>query len=411
MSLLLPRRAFLQSLLVGATSGAAAARPLRPKAEAPSAPFLLEGGRILVEVAFTKPDGAARKALSFFNMGAGRTILSQTLFAELGIDSGRPLRYAMANAEFETGAETVDAEKADFTGLSLEQMFAPRKVDAILSPSLLRDRLIVIDYGRRRLTVATPGTLEPEGVHTPVDLNAQTGLVTIDVDVAGGRDAFVIDAGSGYCWMRGERLKQWLAAAPDWRRAEGAVGRANYNMIDFAFEKQGTVARLPEFAIGEVVLPNVGVLGTGPVLGSFGDSLFGEVFWDNWQKSAPRPIIGWLGANVLRHFKLTIDYPNRMSYWRQQSFSDPHDLDQPGVTLMRRDGRYFISGLVRPARGAQQEDVQIGDELIAIGALNTREAGKEAVLAALHGRPGESRTLLLSGASKRKVDAPVIDLS
>jgi hypothetical protein len=217
-----------------------------------------------------KDDGGARKALGFFNMGMGRTVLSQTLFAELGLDRDAPFRYAIANAEFETGAETVDAAKADFTGLSLDQMFAPRKVDAILSPSLLRDRLLVIDYGRRRLAVAAPGTLEPEGVPAPINLNTQTGLVTIDVDVAGGRHAFVIDAGSGYCWMRGERLKEWLAAAPDWRRAEGAIGRANYNMIDFAFEKQGTVARLPEIAIGEVTLPNIGVLGTGACLANSG---------------------------------------------------------------------------------------------------------------------------------------------
>jgi hypothetical protein len=82
------------------------------------------------------------------------------------------------------------------------------------------------------------------------------------------------------------------------------------------------------------------------------------------------------------------------------------------VTLVRRDGRYFIGGLVRPAQGGQQEGVRIGDELIAVGALNAREAGKEAILAALHGRPGESRTLHLSGAaSERKVEAPVLDLS
>ncbi|MGJ0508795.1 MAG: hypothetical protein ACR652_17040 [Methylocystis sp.] len=262
------------------------------------------------------------------------------------------------------------------------------------------------------IVVAEPGRLAPEGADAPIEIHPQTGLASVDIGVAGAPHAFVIDAGGGYCWMRGQTLAQWLAAAPDWRRAEGAVGPANDNMIDFAFERQGTVARLPEIAIGETALANVGVMGTGPLLGAFGDALVGDLFWDNWQKSASRPVVGWLGANVLRHFRLTIDYANRMSYWRQQSAPDPHDLDQPGVTLVRRDGRYFIGGIVHPARGAPLEGARPGDELIAVDGLSAREGGKGAVLAALHGPPGQSRTLTLSGpGGDRRIEAPILDLS
>jgi hypothetical protein len=409
MTLLLPRRTFLQALLLAAMRPADA-RP-RPKNEA-GAPFLLEGGRILVAADFSTMDGGGRKALAFFNMGMGRTVLTKELHGELGLDRGAPLRYSAANAAFDIPAQAVDVAKEDFTGLSLDQIFAPRKVEAILSPSVLRDRVLVLDYGRRRLAIESPGDRKPEGVAVPIDIHPETGLASVDVDVAGKRHAFVIDAGGGYSWMRGSVMKEWLAAAPDWRRAEGARGRANYNMIDFAFEKQGTIARLPEIAIGGVRLANVGVMGTGPLFGAFADGMVGEVFWDNWQKLAAKPIVGWLGANVLQGFTLTIDYPNRMSFWRAQSAPDPHDLDQPGVTLTRRDGRYFIGGLPRPARGAALEGARIGDELIGVGALDARGAGKEALLAALHGRPGETRTLILAADDgEKRIEAPVLDLS
>lgn len=402
MSLDLPRRLFLQAALA-ASAGFASATPRRPKRNIENGtPFLLDGGRILIEAAFTRPDGSTRSALAFFNMGMARTVLAKELHAELGLDRGALLRYATADAEFAIGADAVDIARDDFTGLSLDQMFGPRKVEAIL----------ILDYARRRIAIEEPGKSAPLGVAIPIELNSQTGLASAEIDVGGKPHAFVVDAGSGYCWMRGLTLKEWLAAAPEWRRAEGAIGRANYNMIDFAFEKHGTVARVPEMRIGAVALGDVGILGTGPLLGNFTDSLVGEIFWDNWQQSAPKPVTGWLGANALQHFRLTIDYQNRVSYWLRQSAPDPHDLDQPGLTLVRRDGRFFVGGLVRPVQGEALTGVNVGDELAAVGGLDARTASKEAVLAALHARPGERRTLILRrDGAEQTVDAPALDLS
>ncbi len=92
MSLLLPRRAFLHATLVSTAGAAVAAPRSRRKAEEPGAPFLFEGGRIVVEVVFATPGGAARKALAFFNMGMGRPMLAPALHKELGLDRGAPLR-------------------------------------------------------------------------------------------------------------------------------------------------------------------------------------------------------------------------------------------------------------------------------------------------------------------------------
>jgi hypothetical protein len=398
-------------IFCGSFAGAAVGKT----AQARPAPFVTEAERILLEATFRGPDGGARKALVFFNMGMASPALSKKLYRELGIDRGEPLRFSVADADFEIAANSVRDGFDAIGGLTFDQMFAPRHVEAMLPASALRDYVLTLDYGSRTFGIERPGGKKPEGVAVPITLNPETGLVVVEVTVGGAAYPFVIDAGAGYSWMRGDILRQWLAAHPEWRRAEGSLGPANYNMIDFAFEKQGTVARLPEIAIGQVRLTDTGVLGTGPIWGSFVDGLIGDFFWDNWQKSAPKPVIGWLGANVLQLFKLTIDYPSRISYWKAQRTPDPHDLDQPGINFVRRDDRYFIGGLTRVANGSQAsaelEDIQIGDELLAVDDLDARGAGKGDLLAALHGTPGEIRILTLSRAGAiTKIRAPVLDL-
>lgn len=241
----------------------------------------------------------------------------------------------------------------------------------------------------------------------PIDLNAQTGLASVNTSVDGRRYAFVIDAGSGYSWMRGAALDPWLQAHPDWRKAQGAIGAANYNMFDFDFEKRGTIARLPMLRFGALEVKDVGVLGTAPLLGGYIDALTGDLFWDNWQRSAAGPVTGWLGANVLSRYALTLDYPNRVSYWRQVAEADAHDLDSAGVTLVRRGERYFIGGVI----GSPDAGAAIGDEFLAVDGAPAPGAARGAVLAALRGNPGEKRRLTLSRNGARfDIEAPVLDL-
>ncbi|MBI1868241.1 MAG: peptide-binding protein [Methylocystis sp.] len=395
-----------------ATAPAAALRNERVIASA-TVPFILDAQRILVNVAFATPDGGSRTALAWFNMGMAAPTLTKPLYRELQIDRGLPLKMRLGDSAIEAPASAVDAIAVGDGILDFEYLFSPHLVEAMLPASVLQDYVVTLDYERRTLTLARPGAKKPEGVAVPIALNPKTGLVTVDAMVDGRTYPVVIDAGSGYSWMRGDTVKQWLAPHPEWRRAEGAVGLANYNMLDWAFEKQGTIARIPEIAIGAVRLRNIGVLGTGPILGRFGDGLIGDLFWDNWQKAAPGPVVGWLGGNALKPFKLAIDYPNRMSYWQSRAAPDPHDLDQVGLTLVRRSERYFIGGVVRKASvdapdRATVDDVEIGDELLAVDGLTVPGADKDSVLSALHGAPDERRTLVIErGGQRRQIEASV----
>jgi hypothetical protein len=377
-----------------------------PKAPAATLTFQLDVGRILVEARFQTPDGAERKALAWFNMGMKAPILTKALYRELGLDRGAPLRSLVGQTVFEAAADTVVDGDGGLGSPAFAENFGPHPVEAMLPASLFLSRRLTLDYKRHALTLEPTESARPAGVAVPIGVNAETGLASIDTVIGGQNYAFVIDAGSGYSWMRGAALAAWLAAHPDWRRAQGALGAANYNMLDLDFEKRGTLARIPSLSIGALELKDIAFFGTGPILGGFVDGVVGDFFWDNWQKAAPRPVVGWLGANVLEEFTLTLDYPARMSYWRANGAPDAHDLDTVGVTLARRDGRYFVGALAWPIEG-----VSIGDELLAVGDLPAPGAAKGAVIAALRGKPGDARRLTLGrdGAS-RQLDLPVLDL-
>jgi hypothetical protein len=53
----------------------------------------------------------------------------------------------------------------------------------------------------------------------------------------------------------------------------------------------------------------------------------GQDFIDWYSKKNAVSVIGWLGGNVLQHFAITIDYPNKVSYWEPQRALDLRDLD------------------------------------------------------------------------------------
>jgi len=112
-------------------------------------------------------------------------------------------------------------------------------------------------------------------------------------------------------------------------------------------------------------------------------------------------VVGWIGGNVLKNFRVMIDFPKRMIYWEQQTELDPHDLDQVGVTLEKRDTGYFIAGIAEKDGKPTADAVQVADRLIQVGDLQVSGATRGAIFAALHGKPCNVRTLIVEQNGKR----------
>lgn len=158
-----------------------------------------------------------------------------------------------------------------------------------------------------------------------------------------------------------------------------------------ATETVGIWLRIPKISLGSLILKDVGALAAGP-----GNNFPGNLDLFDWysQKNAT-PVIGWIGGNVLKQFRLTIDYPTRMMYWLKQGDPDSNDFDQVGLTLRFQHREYFVAAVARKNGSPTVEGVSPGDRLIRIGDLQTQNATWGAIYNAMHGKPGQTLILVL----------------
>lgn len=429
LAFMIAAAAVLPAAVSPAWAGPAASRPA-------SEPFLLDAGRVLVTLVFRAADGRERPALAWLNMGAPRAALSPGLRRDLGRDPGldpspaaEPLRFRLGSVPLELPPEAVAEAVPEIGGEdALVHLFAPRPVEAILPARALLGHRLVLDYPARRIALAPslassippspppspppPGAPDPEGVATLIRLDPGTGLAAVDATVGGEAVSLVIDAGAPYTWIRGDVAAGWIAAHPDWVRAEGAVGPSNLGLVDLAFEARGTLLRLPDVAVGPLRLGEVGALGTAPLICRLCDRAIGDLFWDGWAGNAPSggagPVAGWLGGDALADFRLTVDYPARTARWLRRRPSGPRFIDQVGIALARRAGLYSVGGVVAKGGRPTVEGAAAGDRILAIDGRDPAGAPSDDVRAALGGAPGARHRLTLDrGGLAVEVEAPV----
>lgn len=351
--------------------------------------LILEGKRIYAELAFVRPDGTLHKTFAFVDLGSPSMIVSEALFKELQVGEKTPLTFRIGEmpVRVDSSMITKDAWLPFPIG-------GNRKVEALLPAGVMQRFQVVIDYAKRSLTLAEPGALKPEGVPVPFRVNQETGLIAVDAAIDGQSYAVTIDCGSAYTWIRKTSAQRWLTAHPEWERGIGAVGASNMRMADDGIEATGTLLRIPEIRLGELRIRQIGALAIGP----------SKTEWDfiDWySKKNAGPVIGWLGGNVLQGFRITIDYSDRTTYWLREAELDPHDLEQVGLTLKSQQGEYLVSAIVTQEGKPTVEGAEVGDKLLRIGGLQTRTATWGAIFEAMHGKPGELRTLVLERDGKQ----------
>jgi hypothetical protein len=366
-------------------------------------PFIFDDNRVFAELTFVRPDGALRKAVAFVDLGTPRMVIDQKLREELQPDQNKPLLLRVGNLEIPIASTAIETDtRLGFTGRDGKRTIP---VETILPGSLLKNYQVVFDYAKRTLTIARPDTLEGKGYNVSCRVNEKTGLISVTGAIAEHSYAVAIDCGSAYSWIRHDVAQQWVKAHPDWERGTGAVGEANMQTRTDGAEARATILRLPEIRFGSLQLKQIGALGISaeapPIPPAPGESAVHGDFFDWYSKKSPEPVIGWIGGNVLKGFRVMIDFPRRMIYWEQQIELDPHDLDQVGVTLERRDTGYFIAGIAQKDGKPTVDAVRVGDRLIQVGDLQLSNATRGAIFAALHGKPGSVRTLVVERDGKR----------
>jgi hypothetical protein len=111
-----------------------------------------------------------------------------------------------------------------------------------------------------------------------------------------------------------------------------------------------------------------------------------------------------LGANVLRHFRLTIDYGRRQLTLDRVADEqrDPDEYTSIGVLPKLRDGRYYVSGVVSGSP-ADQEGIEMGDEITALGGRAIEDYSFSELVDALRG-PEHSSVDITLRRGQRTID-------
>jgi hypothetical protein len=398
-------RWFFLAAVVGCGLLLSTSCPKEDTATSVTVPFVLDHNRMLVDAEIQRADGSWRTARLWVDTGNPELFLSDDLASDLGIDlPAEPDATDVESGQLEVappdgvriGGMPLRCEDVT-TKVLLEPrwLFATMKVDGNLPAAVLQRYHVVFDYPRLELTMAEPGSVDPRGERCSAAVHPTTGIVQIDAVVDGEITSFALDNGASYSFATDEWLERLVQRHPNWPRTSGAVGCANI-WGWWPDETAWLVLRLPEILWGSVRLADVGIVGLPKFLPN--DAGVGE--WYS-QKSA-RPVVGFLGSNAFKAYRVEIDYANSAVYFEGGAESDAHDMDLVGLTLRpAADGSYQVIGVATIDGRPAVTGVEQGDTLLEVDGLEVTGATMGTVVDALRGEPGELRALVLERDGER----------
>ena len=366
-------------------------------------PLYIENNRPFIDLEFTRPDKSIRKARFWVDTGGGGFIMVEPLARDLGLRFGPVV--SEGGSQFATtdvpvariGSMELNLEGArTMVAIGQSSMMPGVPAEGLLPGHVLMRYHIVFDYPGSRFTISKSGTVKPRGSALPSPINQRSGFPRIEAKIGQQSYGFLLDTGASFTMVSQDMLDKWGTEHPDWPRVKGAVGAANMGIG--AMEADGTMMRVPRFEISTFQLTGAAVVSrpTG-------------TFERYMSQMMTAPIIGAIGGNILKAFRVEIDYVNGAAYLDGKARPDANDLDVVGITLLpQRDGTYSIAGISEQSNQALQV-ARRGDRLINVGTLKVTGAPIALVIDSLRGKPGETRVLLLERDGKQfEVRAPII---
>jgi hypothetical protein len=271
-------------------------------------PLVVEANRPFIELTLYRADGSKRTARFVIDSGGGGFLMSEPLARDLDLKWGAVVEEGGGKAAVAQAVPRVSVEefplqlnpKRVIVVIGKDNLLpkvAVGHADGLLPGHVLAQYHVVFDYPKGTFTLARPGVMTPKGDALPMPVG-RTGFPRTQIEVAGNTYGFLIDTGASFTMVSEVLLKSWGSDHPDWERHNGAFGEAA--------------------TLGGVTLETMFVPAGrwGPrQLDRFGVTSQREGTFEKWMSSMmAEPIVGSLAGNVLKRFRLELDYPNSKLY-------------------------------------------------------------------------------------------------
>jgi hypothetical protein len=346
----------------------------------------VEGNSPIITLHFKRQNGTTRTARFAFDSGGGAVVLDSALASDLGLAaSGTEIRegrerYAPVNlSQASIGGFPVSLSNSKaFIHLGARSFDQRHRVEGLLPGKALEPYQVVLDYPKHRFSVASSGCIKHRGVAVDSPFLTASGHPRIVVNVLNQGYGLLLDTGPGATLTRRDLLEFWIAAHPEWSTTTGASGEANVPGGD----GKELLLRVPEMEWGPFHIRDVVVV-----------SRPNETY-DSIHFETPQAIVGALGGNVLRGFRMEIDYPHGKTYLEQVHQPDANDMNSAGLVLdIDPSNQLLVVSVSATADAATKRNVLPGDVILQIDGKHDNPWTIAGASQQLSGAVGQTRQL------------------
>jgi predicted aspartyl protease len=378
-------------LILPLLAAAALAQP-----QSATEPLILEGNVPMVDLTFTRPDGSTCKGRFVVDTGGGSFLMSAKLAKEAGIPAVGPSMKAEGSefAPIKPKGVRLGALPLDLEGLRalmvIGEDFDPRDAVQGLIPGVLLKRYhVIFDYPAHQFTLAAPGSVKPRGTRIDSPYLEKNGHPRIEATINGVKYGFLLDTGASFTMISRKAMDGWAAGdGAKWPRHTGAVGAAN--MSGSPMDTAGLMLRVPTIELAGFTLNGVGI--TSRTEGIFEKSM---------SNNMTGPVIGAIGSNVWRQFRVEIDYAGKATYLERTGADSPTDLDLVGLSFRPGKDSLVVAAVSEAAAPGVRSAVEPGDQLRSIDGVAASGFSMMQAVDRLRGKPGDEKVLEFERAGKK----------
>ncbi len=308
----------------------------------------VEGDAPIVTLDLKRIDGTKRSARFVFDSGGGAIILDEGLANDLGLQSAgatvtdggvRFVPTVPPVAQFGSTLVVLSSSKA-FIHVGESSFDSRERVEGLLPGKALEPYQVVLDYPKQRFSIAPAGCIPHRGEQVPSPFVPASGHPGISVTINGAKYGLLLDTGSRATLARRDLLEHLSAVHPSWPHSVGG---------------KEFLLRVPEMMWGTFHIRNV-------LLVSRPDATYSPSHYET-----PEPIAGALGGNVLRTFRVEIDYPHGETYLEQSAEEAGKDMNSAGLVLDIDTAHHLVVRAISTTAAAlTKRNVRPGDEILEI---------------------------------------------